>query len=374
MPSRNRRLVKVFGIEIRFHISWLIILILIALSLSEYFRGTNPGWSMPLVWGMALLTTVLFFVSVILHELAHSLTALHRGLPVHTITLFVLGGVSELPREPEQASTEFWVSIAGPATSVVLGAIFLALSRLGDPHQPLVALAWWLGSINLLLAVFNLLPGFPLDGGRILRAIIWLSNHDFVKATLWATRVGKGVAVLLIAGGILEFFSGRGLGGLWLAFIGWFLLSAAEQSWRQTEMRDALANYVVSDLSTPFYSRVPPTMTLDEYFNQTAERAHYGSSLVMDEDDHLLGMIAPVDLRHVPRTQWGQTRVAEVMVPRERLRTVQSTEGLPRALEEMALQNVSQLPVVDTVAVRGVIQRDRILHLLQSHLSMRNQT
>lgn len=369
MPSSNRRILKVFGIEIRFHISWLIILILIAFSLRGYFHAANPGWAMPLVWGIALLTTVLFFVSVILHELAHSLTARRLGLPVHTITLFVFGGVSELSHEPEQASTEFWVSIAGPATSVVLGAIFLLLSRLGDPHYPLIALAWWLGSINIILALFNLLPGFPLDGGRVLRAILWHSNHDFLKATLWATRVGKGVALLLILGGLLEFFSGRGLGGIWLAFIGWFLLSAAEQSWRQTEVREALANYVVGDLSTPFYSRISPSMPLEEYFDRIAETAHYGSSLVMDEDDHLLGVISPADLRPIPRTQWATTRVEEAMTPRDRLHTVQPGDRLPQALEEMARQNLSQLPIIDHSTVVGVLQRERILLLLQSHLS-----
>jgi Zn-dependent protease len=324
---------------------------------------------MPLVWGMALVTTILFFVSVILHELAHSLTARRLGLPVHTITLFVFGGVSELPREPEQASTEFWVSIAGPATSVVLGAIFLGLSRLGDQHQPLPALAWWLGSINLILAIFNLLPGFPLDGGRILRAILWLSSHDFMKATRWATRVGKGVAVLMIAAGIIEFFSGRGLGGLWIAFIGWFLLSAAEQSWRQTEIREALANYVVGDLSSPFYSRVSPSMSLEEYFERLSEAAHFGSSLVMDEEDHLLGMIAPADLRAVPRPSWSATPIEAAMTPRDRVHVTHPGDRLPQALEQMALENLSQLPVVDHTTVVGVLQRERIVNLLQSHLS-----
>lgn len=374
MPSSNRRILKVFGIEIRFHVSWLIILILIAFSLSDYFHAANPGWSMPLVWGIALLTTVLFFVSVILHELAHSLTARRLGLPVHAITLFVFGGVSELSHEPEQASTEFWVSIAGPATSVVLGAICLSLSLLGNRHQPLFALAWWLGSINLLLAFFNLLPGFPLDGGRILRAILWLASHDFVKATHWAVRVGKGVAIVMITAGVLEFFSGRDLGGLWIAFIGWFLLSAAEQSWRQTEVREALANYVVGDLSTPFYSRVPPTMPLEEYFDRATETAHYGASLVMDDEDHLLGVISPVDLRPIPRAQWPTTHVDAAMTPGDRMHTTQLTDRLPQALEEMAMQNLSQMPVLDHATVVGVLQRDRILQLLQSHLSQRAST
>ncbi len=371
MPSSHRRILKVFGIEIRFHVSWLIILLLIAFSLSDYFHAVNRGWSMPLVWSIALLTTILFFVSVILHELAHSLTARRLGLPVHTITLFVFGGVSELTREPEQASTEFWISIAGPATSVVLGAIFLLLSRLGSRTQPLFALAWWLGSINIILAFFNLLPGFPLDGGRVLRAILWLSNHDFVKATHWATRVGKAVAVLMIVGGILEFFSGRGLGGLWIAFIGWFLLSAAEQSWRQTEIREALANYVVGDLSSPFYSRVFPSMTLQEFFERIAESAHFGSSLVMDEEDHLLGIIAPADLRQIPRGQWATTRVEAIMTPRDRLHTAQPSDRLPQALEEMTLQNLNQIPVLEHSTVVGVLQRDRILNLLHTHLSQR---
>src|SRR6185312_10916321 len=230
------RLARVAGIDIEFHPSWIIILLLIGWSLGSYFRAADPHWSNFAVWLAAGVTTVLFFVSVVLHELAHSLVARARGLPVHVITRFVFGGVSELTREPDTPGHEFKIAIAGPATSLPIGAICLAAASLGTPSQPVFAVAEWLGWINIILALFNLIPGFPLDGGRVLRAILWGANHNLLQSTRRAAQVGKAVAIAFILFGVWEFFTGRGLEGLWLAFIGWFLLNAAEQSWRQIEL------------------------------------------------------------------------------------------------------------------------------------------
>lgn len=368
MPARsNRRLARLFGIDIQFHWTWLIILYLVAATLGEFFARAYH-WHALTVWAAALVTTALFFVSVVLHELAHSLAARAYGLPVHTITLFVFGGVSELTREPDHAGAEFVIAILGPLTSLVIGGVCLGLSKLGSVHQPVFAVLWWLGSINLLLAIFNLAPGFPLDGGRVLRAIIWSANHNFLSATRWATRIGKVVALLFILVGVLQFFHGQGLNGLWIAFIGWFLLVAAEQSWRQTEARSALGSFTVRDLSNPFFTSVSPDETVEGYFHQVADSHNYRASLVMEDGDRLIGVIAPVDLRNAPRPRWGELRVRNLMVPRTRLVTATLQDGLMEALEKMALNNVSQLPVVEGDHVHGVIRRDRILELLQAHL------
>jgi Zn-dependent protease/CBS domain-containing protein len=321
------------------------------------------------VWTAAGITTVLFFVSVVLHELAHSLVARAHGLPVHVITLFVFGGVSELTKEPEEASTEFKIAIAGPVASLVIGGVCWGLGRLGSSHEPVFAVLNWLGLINLVLALFNLVPGFPLDGGRVLRAIIWGSNKDFVKSTRWATQIGKACAFIFILFGVWEFFQGSGLGGLWLAFIGWFLLTAAEQSWRQVEVRTALGHYTVRDLETPFFSRVAPEVSLEEFINELSASHRFRASLVMDQDDHLLGIITAADLNAVPRDEWATTTVKAVMVPRERMATVLPTEDLSSALRKMAEHNVGQLPVLADGGVRGVIRRDRIIELLQSQLN-----
>lgn len=365
----NRRLATIAGIEIQFHSSWVIILALIGLTLGEYFRAVNPGWPRGEVALAAIATTILFFVSVVLHELAHSLVARAHGLPVHVITLFVFGGVSELTREPDDAATEFRIAIAGPLTSLALGGICWGLGQLGSTHQPVFAVLAWLGWINLLLAVFNLIPGFPLDGGRVLRAIIWSANKDFVKSTRWATRVGKICALGFILIGVLEFFGGAALSGLWLAFIGWFLLSAAEQSWRQTEAQAALGHYTVRDLETPFFARVPPDVTLEAFINELASNHNFRASLVMDADDQLLGIITAADLNKVPRPQWATTLVRDLMVPFGQMATVNPTEGLSSALRKMAEHNVGQLPILANGSVRGVIRRDRIIELLQSQLN-----
>lgn len=372
MPRQsNRRLARLFGINIEFHWTWLIILYLFGYSLGDFFSHSYH-WGLTVAWTVAIITTLLFFVSVVLHELAHSLTARRYGLPVHTITLFVFGGVSELTREPEQAGAEFVIAIVGPLTSLIIGGICLGFSRLGPRQSPAMVALWWLGAINLILAIFNMAPGFPLDGGRVLRAIIWSANHNFVSATRWATSIGKLVGFLFILYGVLEFFRGQGLNGLWIAFIGWFLVMAAEQSWRQTEAKSALGNFTVRDLSNPFFTAVPPEEEIESYFQKITESHNYRPSLVMENDDHLVGVIAPVDLRNAPRPKWPELRVRDLMVPRARIATVEQNEGLMEALEKMARHNVSQLPVLQGDRVLGVIRRDRILELLQSHLSGKN--
>ncbi len=367
---------RVWDIDIRFHASWLIILVLIALTLGSYFHAANPHWSEWTVVWAAAATTVLFFVSVVAHELAHSLVARRHGLPVHTITLFVFGGVSELTREPDDAASEFRIAIAGPLASLVIGAIFVGLAQLGSVHEPAVAVAGWLGWINLALAIFNLVPGFPLDGGRVLRAILWSASRNFLQATRWATRVGEGCALALILAGVVEFFRGAALDGIWLAFIGWFLLGAAEQSWRQAEAQVALGHFTVRDLETPFYARVAPEASLEAFIAELAAANSYRASLVMDGEDRLLGIISPADLSRVPRAQWPTTPVREAMVPRPQMATVLPAEGLESALRKMAEHNVGQLPVlgdgnVPGGSVRGVIRRDRIIALLHSQLAGR---
>lgn len=367
MPARKRHLARIFGIDIDFDASWFIILFLIAFSLAGEFQRL-PGWSPAQVWGATLLTTFLFFACLVMHELAHSLVARAYGIEVHGIRLYVFGGVSQITSEPTRPEVELLIAIVGPLTSLALGSFFYWVSSWVPHSQPLGAMAWWLGWINIILGVFNLIPGFPLDGGRILRALFWTFNHNFLRATQWATRVGKVIAMALILIGIVQVFHGGDLDGLWLAFIGWFLLTAADQSMRQTEMRDALGQYTVRDLSSPFFSRVPPEETLEAYFNQVAEQHDYHPSLVMEEDD-LLGVISPSDLRQTPREQWNNAPVRQLMVPRAELVTASPREGLSSVLEKMAARNLSLLPVIDQDRVQGVIGRDRILQLLQNHFA-----
>jgi Zn-dependent protease len=226
------KLGRIFGVEIGLHYSWFLIALLITLSLAEQFRVNNPGWGVNLRWALAVFTAVLFFAAIVAHELSHALVAKARGLPVRSITLFALGGVAQIEKEAADAKTEFWMGIIGPITSLVIGAICLALTlALGwtppeFPKRPLPAMLMWLGYINIGLGIFNLIPGFPLDGGRVLRGILWWMTGNAKRATMIASRVGQFIAFAFIVLGIMRFFGGAGFGGLWIAFIGWFLLNA----------------------------------------------------------------------------------------------------------------------------------------------------
>ena len=216
------KLGRVFGIEIGLHYSWLIIAILITLSLEAQFSATNVNWGGVVIWASAIATSLLFFVTIVLHELSHAVVAKRRGLPVRSITLFALGGVAMIEKEAEEASTEFWMALVGPMTSLLIGVFCLALSFAfgwtpdAMPTTPVVAVLMWLGVINIGLAIFNLVPGFPLDGGRVLRAVIWWITNDATRATRIAARIGQLVAFAFIIYGILRFFSGAGFGALWI--------------------------------------------------------------------------------------------------------------------------------------------------------------
>ena len=248
------KLVRLFGVELGLHYSWIIIAVLIVFSLGNHFHAIHPRWSSGLVWGISIITGVLFFVFLFAHELSHALVAKARGLPIHKITLFALGGMAEIEKEPTRASTEFWMGIVGPITSFVIGVVLLALAYAGgwtwraEAATPGLAILVWLGYINILLAVFNMIPGFPLDGGRVLRAIIWGITKSAERSTRIAARVGQLVGMGFIVYGIFEFFGGAGFNGLWLAFIGWFLLNAAGASYLQITTSNALRGVNVAQV------------------------------------------------------------------------------------------------------------------------------
>lgn len=227
------KLGRILGIQIGVHYSWFLIAVLITFSLIMHFRTTQPDWTTAVVWVCAIVTALLFFAALVAHELSHALTARSRGLPVGAITLFALGGVSRIEREAEDPQTELAVGLVGPVTSLFIGGACFAVARLAGwqpgfmPDTPLPAVLIWLGFINVALAVFNMIPGFPLDGGRVLRALLWWVTGDGSRATRLAARGGQIVAYLFMAFGVVELLSGGGLGGLWIALIGWFLLAAA---------------------------------------------------------------------------------------------------------------------------------------------------
>jgi Zn-dependent protease/CBS domain-containing protein len=370
MPG-SLRLGRIAGIDISVHVSWLIILVLLTWSLATgWFPRLYPGWSTATYWIVGLISAVLLFASVLLHELAHSLVARGRGLPVKNITLFIFGGVSNLEQEPTSPGVEFQMAAVGPLTSVLIGGLSLLLFLALKGSSPQVeAVCWYLGIANLLLGLFNLIPGFPLDGGRVLRSILWKITASLRKATRITSRVGQIMAYLLILWGIWQFFLGNILAGIWIGFIGWFLLTAAQSANAQAMLQSMFRGVTVGRVMQRTPATVPAPISLqklvDDYFLPSGLRTAF-----VTQGDQLAGMITLGDIRHVPREQWGQTPVGLVMIPLERLHAVSPQQNLNDVLPLMANRDVNQLPVVQNGALVGILTRDAIIRTLEVRRSL----
>jgi Zn-dependent protease/predicted transcriptional regulator len=369
------KLGRILGIEIGLHYSWFIIALLITFSLAAHFRVHNPEWGETLSWTLAVITALLFFTSIVLHELSHAAVAKSRGLPVNSITLFALGGVAQIEKEATDARTEFWMGIVGPITSLLIGVICLGIALATGwkppafPSKPLPAMLMWLGYINVALAVFNMIPGFPLDGGRVLRAIIWWINGDSNQATKIAARVGQLVAFGFIVLGIWRFFGGAGIGGLWVAFIGWFLLVASRESYAQVAVTEGLRDVRVADVMSRDYPTVDTHSNLKTFVEEHLVRAGR-RCFVVTFNGHVEGIITPKEVSGVERQRWPYTTVAEVMRPLDQIRTVAPDTLVTKALEVMGREDLNQLPVVEGDDIKGFISRGHILQLLQTRAEL----
>lgn len=384
--NRGLRIGQIFGINIYIDASWVLIYLLVIWSLaSGLFPAWHPEWGAGLRWGVALVASLLFFCSILLHELSHSVVAKARGLPVRRITLFLFGGVSNIEREPPTPKTEFLMAVVGPLTSIVLGIIFLALARIGvtssermleTPREvmlelgPVATLLLWLGPINIFLGIFNLLPGFPLDGGRVLRSILWQATGSLQRATRWATGVGRVIGWLFILTGIAMAFGARvpifGTGfvsGLWLVFIGWFLSNAATASYQQTIIHNLLEDVPVSRLMRANVPTVAPNLTIStlvyEHVMGTDEQA-----FPVVENDQMIGLVCLEDIRRVPRDQWDHLTVGDIMTRAGQLDVVAAREDASEALEKLTRRDVRQIPVVDNGHLVGLLRRRDILKWL----------
>lgn len=363
---------SVFGIKIGLHYSWFIIALLIVFSLSSQFHASNPQWGDGVILSMSIATAILFFVSLLLHELAHSLVATSNQLPVKEITLFALGGVSQIEKNPTSAKVEFWMAFVGPLTSAVIGAICLALARaIGDPSSdPWIAMLLWLGYINLMLAAFNLVPGYPLDGGRVLRALIWWKTGNADRSTQTAARVGQVVAFGFIALGIFRFFSGAGIGGLWIAFIGWFLLQAARESYVQVGLAHALEGVRVADVMTRDCPTVDGWLNLQNFVEHELLRSGRRCFMVVEKGE-VAGLVTPHEIKQIDRAKWPYMTLHDVMRPLEDLHAVAPDALLTSALESMRRYDLNQLPVISNNHLEGVLSRAELLSYVQTHAEFR---
>lgn len=369
------KLGRIFGVAVGLHYSWIIIALLVTLSLRSQFGIDYPAWGTPTTWIIAIITGLLFFVSILLHELSHAAVAKMRGIPVRAITLFALGGVAQIEKDAADAKSEFWMGIIGPITSVVIGVVCLVVAWLLDwnfPSEavsPAAAMFMWLGLINIALAIFNMIPGFPLDGGRVLRAIVWWVTGDANRSTRIASRVGQLVALGFIMFGILRFFSGAGFGGLWMAFIGWFLLDAARASGAQVEITERLTGLRVGDVMAQNFAVVDANSNLQTFVQEhllpTGHRC-----FVVSEQGTPAGIITPHEVKAVDRARWPYTTVGDVMRSLENLRTVAPDRPVAEALEIMGREDVNQMPVVQQGKLAGIISRAHILRVLQTRAEL----
>lgn len=364
--------------------SLLVIGFLVTFNLAVGLLPTwHPEWGLPLIWGIALAAAVLFIASVLAHELSHALVGRRVGVPIRAITLFLFGGMAHMEAEPQRPSAEFLTAVVGPLTSIAIGVLAtlggLALGPApSDPalfdvgvlqrFGPLATLLLWLGPINILLGLFNLVPGFPLDGGRVLRSILWWASGDFVRATRWSSLAGQGVAWLLIGSGLVMMLGYRipvlGVGfvpGLWSMLLGWFLNTAAKRSYEQVVLSGALQHVPIRNFMLSRLESVPPDMPLSEFVYDRLLHSDQRCFPVLASDEQFVGLACLADARKVPEAEWTKTVLADVMTPAERLALLGPDDDASDALRLLAANDVDQIPVVERGRLVGLLRRRDVL-------------
>jgi Zn-dependent protease len=363
---------RLAGIEISIHPSWLVIAFLITYSLAvARFPAEFPGWSIAMYWAVAAATAALFFASVLAHELSHAIVARRFGLTVEGITLFIFGGATSIDSDSRTPRDEALIALAGPAASIAIGVGFVAAGALvGQPQ--LAALAGWLGFINILLGLFNLIPGFPMDGGRVLRAVIWKARGDRLLATRNAATVGRFFAYGLIGLGAFMALSGEVFSGLWIALIGWFLSNAAEATAVQAGVERTLAGVRVRDALEGEPPSASPNETVGDLVNTRLLRGDERAFLVRHDDGGLAGIVTLTDVRGLPREQWDGARLTDIMTRYADLATTGPDVPLIDALKLIQERDVGQLPVVEHDGRQpiGMVSRRGILRLLEARMKL----
>ncbi|MCJ7432849.1 MAG: site-2 protease family protein [Anaerolineales bacterium] len=357
---------RILGIPIGLDYSWFLIFALLTWSLAtSYYPAEFKNWPSTQYWIVGAVTVILMFVSVLLHELGHSVVALRYKIPVRSITLFIFGGVAQIGTEPPNAKAEFWIALAGPVTSFALAILFGLLQPIVGGLAPLLALAKYLAYINGSLALFNLIPGFPLDGGRVFRAIIWGTTHSLRRATLIAANLGRFIAYLFIILGVWQVFTGNFGNGLWIAFIGWFLESAASSQIHQQTIHDLLAGHHVADAMRRDYTSILPNTPLEQLINKHI-LGNGQRSLVVKQDERVVGLLTLHNVKAIPSSDWPAKTAAQVMIPVTQMKWIRPEAELAEALGEMDRDGVNQLPVMVSDQIQGVLGRDDVISFMRT--------
>jgi len=357
---------RIMGIPIGLDYSWFLIFVLLTWSFAvNYYPAEFHDWAAPTYWLTGAATAILLFVSVLIHELGHSVIALRYKIPIRNITLFLFGGVAQMAAEPTSASAEFWISIAGPATSFGLAALFYLFTGFVGAVPPLLGLVKYLAYMNFSLVVFNLLPGFPLDGGRVFRAIVWGLSHNFQKATRIAAGAGRFVAFLFIVLGVWQVFAGNIGNGLWIAFIGWFLDSAASSQVQQQRVQSLLAGHKVSSAMNRRFIEIPANVSVQQLVDKHILTSG-GRAFVVKRKNKVAGLLTLHRVREVPRAQWSATRVDQVMIPEAHMKRTRPDAELWECFSAMNRDGVNQLPVMTHGEISGMLTREDIITYIHS--------
>lgn len=357
---------RILGIPIGLDYSWFLIFGLLTWTLAVgYYPAEFKDWPPQEYWIVGAITACMLFVSVLLHELGHSVVAMRYQVPVRSITLFIFGGVAQIGGEPPSATAEFWIAIAGPAVSFALATLFRLVQPIIAGVAPLLALANYLTYINGMLVLFNLIPGFPLDGGRVFRAVVWGVTHSLRRATLVAANVGRFFGFLFIFSGVWQIFSGNAANGLWIAFIGWFLETAAVGQIQQQMAQGLLAGHKVSDAMSRTYTAVPA----DEVLQRLVDDHILGGgrrSFVVTRGEEVAGLLTLHSIKQVPQGEWSTTPAAKVMIPVGEMKRIRPDTALGAALEEMDRDGVNQLPVMTDGTMVGMLTREDLISFLRT--------
>ena len=369
LQSGSLKIATIMGIPIRVHFSWLIIFGLITWSLSTfYFPKAAPELPGLSYWISGAAAALLLFVSVALHELAHSFIAMKYGQSITSITLFIFGGVAQMKGEPEHPMAEFKMAIAGPASSFLLSMIFFVVYQVvtGQVER---ALFRYLSTLNLIVAAFNLIPGFPMDGGRVLRAYLWKKSNDFYYATRKASHYGQKIALFFIIFGLFSIFAGLP-GGLWLMLIGWFLHTSAQASYQQASLQQTLSSVKVKDIMVKDIVSIPQDTAVDTAINDYFLKYGYGGFPVIG-DKKFLGFITLKEIRNIPKERARETKVSEIFIPHDRRWEISENEDAMKSLELMISEDKGRLAVIEKGNLIGLITRNGIARYVQIMSDMR---
>jgi Zn-dependent protease len=365
MKQQSIPLGRILGIPLRLDYSWFVIFVLLTWTLAtSYYPTEFPHWPIAQYWLLGAVTAILLFASVVLHELGHSVVARHYHISVRKITLLVFGGVAEIAAEPPSATAEFWIAIAGPIVSLGLAVLFSLLQPLVAAFSPLLALAKYLAVINGSLALFNLVPGFPLDGGRVFRALVWGATHDLRRATRIAANLGRVIAFGFMIVGVVQVVNGN-FGGLWIIAIGWFLESAASTQILRQRVQDLLAGHHVADAMSRSYSTIAPDVPVQQVVDRYI-LGHGQRYFVVERDGLIAGLLTLQHIKALPRATWPTTTVAQAMLSLDQMHGVGPDAELWAAWEVMDRDGVSQLPVLAGNQMLGLLSRESIIGFLRT--------